>query len=237
MAAGDSNLGGSIVWCHEKAEVALPQELHQQGIQALDTEGPYVGSQLGQRLSETLFAHARPFHTSIGAKGGNGILGPASKVLLPSLIRLPVRVSTLLDSRLGLANHVLAVEDEERLYPVLLELVKVLGQVGFDAGEAAEGRQEGLMVGRVVEEEMEVVGSAYRDGAVGDGVQAVGPMQRQTTVSREGRKCWEGGQSGEGSSRVLGTYVTCELIQESSVRAGIRSTLATAGDAIAAEGG
>ena len=102
-------------------------------------------------------------YTSIVAERGDGILRPAREVLFPGLVRLPICLAALLGSRLGLPNHVLTVKDEEWNHIMLLELVEVLGQVRLDTREAAEGRQEGLMVGGVVEEEVQVVGRAYRN--------------------------------------------------------------------------
>ena len=49
---------------------------------------------------------------------------------------------------------------------MLLKFVEVLGQMRLDTRKAAESRQEGLMIGRVVEEEVQVVGRAYRNRAV-----------------------------------------------------------------------
>jgi len=56
-----------------------------------------------------------------------------------------------------LAHHALAIEDEKRDDAILLELVEVSGKVRFDAGQAAEGGEEGLMEGRVVKEAVEVI--------------------------------------------------------------------------------
>lgn len=96
---------------------------------------------------------------------------------------------------------------------MLLELVEVLRQVRLDAREAAEGRQEGLMVRGVVEEEVQVVGRAYRYSAVGDGVQAVGAVHGAVSSA--------GPAAGRGSG-VPSTYEAWELIQESSTRAATR---------------
>ena len=101
-------------------------------------------------------SHAGPasVYTSVGAKGGNSVLRPACKVLFPGLVGLPICLAAPLGGRLGLSDHVLAVEDEEWDHIILLELVEILGQVRLDTCKAAEGREEGLMVRRVVVEEV-----------------------------------------------------------------------------------
>lgn len=60
------------------------------------------------------------------------MLSPTGKILFPSLIRLHVRESTLLSRRLGLANHVLAIEDEEGRDAMLLELGEIIDKVSLD---------------------------------------------------------------------------------------------------------
>lgn len=96
-------------------------------------------------------------HTRIAAKGVNSIFRPTGKVLIPSLVRFDVGSATPFHGRLCLAHHALAVEDEKGNDAMLLEPIEVSGEVRFDASQAAESGEEGLMVGRVVEEEVQVV--------------------------------------------------------------------------------
>jgi hypothetical protein len=91
-------------------------------------------------------------HTRIATKGVHSILRPTGEVLVPSLIRFDVGQAAPLHGCLSLAHHALAVEDEKGDDAILLELVKVSGKVRFDARQAAEGGEEGLMEGWVVKE-------------------------------------------------------------------------------------
>src|SRR3569833_646825 len=107
-------------------------------------------------------------HTAIGTERGYGTLGLSVEFQLPGLVCLLDRLSCSGHGHVVLTSIGLAIEDEERCDAVGLPLVQVFLDVVLDARQAAEGGQERLVVGRVVEEELEVVGRVYGDGTVLD---------------------------------------------------------------------
>lgn len=79
-----------------------------------------------------------------------------------------------------LAGYWLAVKDEEGRDLKLFPLVEILVDVRFDAGQAAQGGQEGFVSGGVVEQQAEIVGGIDGEGAVLELGYVVGAVDQES---------------------------------------------------------
>jgi hypothetical protein len=104
--------------------------------------------------------------TRNGAELEDRVRRLAVKIEVPRLGRKGVHFGADTERQLFLARLGLAIKDEEGRDVVLLELVQNLFDVVLDAGEAAEGDEEGLMVGIFGEKDVAVVCRVDADGAV-----------------------------------------------------------------------
>lgn len=105
-------------------------------------------------------------NTWVGTKRGDGLFGRRARVESPCLVRLLICGAFAPDADFVLSGNGLTVKDKEWSDSVLFPQVETLIDMGLDAGQAAEGRQQWLVGRRGIEQLAQPVRCVNSDGAV-----------------------------------------------------------------------
>lgn len=106
------------------------------------------------------------FRTRVCTEGANSLLCRGLRVKVPSFICLGIGGAAALERHFILAGNGLTVKDEERDHVVAGPKIEILFNMRVDASQAAEGREERFVSGRVIENLAEVVAGVDADGAI-----------------------------------------------------------------------
>lgn len=154
------------------------QDALEERVKVANPEGTYWPP----KLLDNVWKEAEGHPTCVGTESGHGLLSLGLRVEVPCLVRLLVGSQPTLESNIILACYGLPIKDEERHNTVLLPMVQIVVDVGFDASEAAKSREQRFVSGRVIEKMAQVIGCIDCDCAVLELGNVMGPA-RQAKVS------------------------------------------------------